>query len=163
MTRRRGALLFRCCLSAARTGWLLGGGLGPLDRSLGLGVDNVLEFELVLADGSVATVDACSEPELFWALRGGGGGNYGVVVSQTTRVHPVQPMVRAYLLWAGTPALAPLAALPNGVRIPVQRNGFDGGAPVYWTKTDVAGDSTSPTVDLSVFSDTSKTIPPIIT
>ena len=68
-------------------GWLQGGGLGPLDRALGLGIDNALSFEVVLASGELVTADACSQPDLFWALRGGGGGNWGVVVSATSKVH----------------------------------------------------------------------------
>jgi len=94
-------------------GWLQGGGLGPFDRSLGLGVDNVVEYELVLADGSLKKVNACSEPDLFWALRGGGGGNWGVVVAQTSKVHPNRPLVRANIVWMGAAAIQ--ASIPKGL------------------------------------------------
>ena len=85
-------------------GWLQGGGLGPLDRRLGLGVDNVLQFDIVTADGQLKVANECSEPDLYWALRGGGGGNLGVVVSQTSRVHPIQPVIRLNLNWRGSNA-----------------------------------------------------------
>jgi len=126
-------------------GWLQGGGLGPLDRDLGLGVDNVVQFEVVLADGSLATVDACSEPELFWALRGGGGGNWGVVVSQTSKLHPVRPFVRMEIGWLASEAVGYLyAGVPVGTTFPAYTNRFDNDATLYWTKNENAesyGDS----------------------
>ena len=68
-------------------GYVLGGGHGALSRSLGLASDNVLSIDIVVANGSLVTASACRSPELFWALRGGGGGTYGVVVSVTHRLH----------------------------------------------------------------------------
>ena len=56
-----------------------------------LGVDNVLEFKVVLADGTLITTNAYQHPDLFWALRGGGGGTYGVVLSATYQTHPKFP------------------------------------------------------------------------
>jgi FAD/FMN-containing dehydrogenase len=69
-------------------GLTLGGGLGWLLPSRGLAVDNLIEVELVTADGEVLKVDAESHPDLFWALRGG-GGNFGVAASLTYRLHPL--------------------------------------------------------------------------
>jgi FAD/FMN-containing dehydrogenase len=69
-------------------GYTLGGGLGWLIAKHGLASDNLLAVELVTADGDVLQVDAASHPDLFWALRGG-GGNFGVATSFTYRVHPV--------------------------------------------------------------------------
>ena len=69
-------------------GWLQGGGLSVLSRKYGLGVDNVRSYQVVLADGSLVTSDACSHPDLFWALRGGGGGNYGIVVGIQYQLYP---------------------------------------------------------------------------
>ena len=67
-------------------GLTLGGGHGPLSGRCGLALDNLLEAEMVLADGSRTTADAAENADLFWALRGG-GGNFGVVTSMRVRLH----------------------------------------------------------------------------
>ena len=69
-------------------GYTLGGGLGWLMSKYGLAADNLESVELVTASGDVLQVDDASHPDLFWALRGG-GGNFGVATSFTYRVHPV--------------------------------------------------------------------------
>ena len=73
-------------------GLTLGGGLGHLMRKLGLTVDNLLSVDLVTAEGVRMQVDEAREPELFWALRGG-GGNFGVATAFSYRLHPVGPLV----------------------------------------------------------------------
>jgi len=73
-------------------GYTLGGGLGWLMAKYGLAVDNLLGVELVTAEGDVLRVDGGSHPDLFWALRGG-GGNFGVATAFTYRLHPVQTIV----------------------------------------------------------------------
>ena len=92
--------------STGVAGLTLGGGEGWLSGRHGLSCDNLLEVELVTADGRVVTVDEHLEPELFWALRGG-GGNFGVVTSLTFRLHPIEPLVLGGLL------AYPLAAAPQ--------------------------------------------------
>ncbi|KAG8680725.1 hypothetical protein FRC09_018021, partial [Ceratobasidium sp. 395] len=72
----------------AAGGWLMGGGHSVLSNTYGLGVDRVLQFKIVTPDGQVRTANACKEPDLFWALRGGGGGTFGVVLEATSEVVP---------------------------------------------------------------------------
>jgi FAD/FMN-containing dehydrogenase len=73
-------------------GYTLGGGLGWLMAKYGLAADNLLEVELVTADGKLLRVDDESEPDLMWALRGG-GGNFGVAVSFLYRLHPLATVI----------------------------------------------------------------------
>ncbi|MBR0914500.1 FAD-binding oxidoreductase [Bradyrhizobium japonicum] len=85
-------------------GLTLGGGVGWLMRKHGLTVDNLLAINLVAADGGLLRVSEDEHPDLFWALRGG-GGNFGVVTSFEFRLHPVGPIVLAGpILWDATDA-----------------------------------------------------------
>ncbi len=96
------------CATVGLGGSTLGGGIGWLMGRFGATVDNLLACELVTADGEIITASAESHPELFWALRGG-GGNFGVVTEFTYQVHPLTSVLGGMLLF-------PLAAAPLALR-----------------------------------------------
>ena len=83
-------------------GITLGGGVGFLSRKYGLTIDNLLAAEVVTADGEIVRVDADTHPDLFWAIRGG-GGNFGVVTRFQFRLHQVDTVVGGMLMLPTTP------------------------------------------------------------
>ena len=79
-------------------GLTLGGGVGHLSRKYGLTIDNLLEADMVLADGTFVTVNANENSDLFWAIRGG-GGNFGIVTSFKFQAHDVKMVYGGPTLW----------------------------------------------------------------
>jgi ribonuclease T2 len=93
-------------------GWSLGGGHGPFANALGMGADNIVSAEIVTADGELVNASASENADLWWALRGGGGSAWGVLVSLTVRAHPLPSagIQVGYIAWAGNACAAGLAA-----------------------------------------------------
>jgi hypothetical protein len=132
--------------SVGMVGITLGGGYGPLTGRFGLASDNLLGAEVVLADGSRVDTDAEHEPDLFWALRGG-GGNFGVVTSARIRLHPVPTVVAGTILYPisqGPGVLADLDEIlrnsPDELTVDVGLLPSPDGAPVVYVAPTWAGD-----------------------
>lgn len=75
------------CLTVGVAGLVSSGGFGSWSKRYGTAAANLLEAEVVTADGRIRTVNACNDPDLFWALKGGGGGSFGVITRLTLRTH----------------------------------------------------------------------------
>src|SRR5207247_950139 len=105
-------------------GLTLGGGVGHMTRKLGLSIDNLIEADVVLADGSFVTANEDRHPDLLWALRGG-GGNFGVVTRFAFRLSPLLTVVAGPTLWPLERAAETLSwyreFIPNA---PEDLNGF---------------------------------------
>ncbi|KAJ7321708.1 hypothetical protein DFH08DRAFT_712871 [Mycena albidolilacea] len=80
-------------------GWLQGGGHSVLSNTLGLGVDRVLQFRVVTPDGELRVANACKNKDLFFALRGGGGGTFGVVLEATILASPPVTLQTVIVSW----------------------------------------------------------------
>jgi FAD/FMN-containing dehydrogenase len=87
------------CASLGIGGVALGGGIGVLARKFGLTCDQLVSADIVTADGKTVTASASNAPDLFWALRGGGGGNFGVVTSFEFNVQPVGDVAIYNVFW----------------------------------------------------------------
>jgi FAD/FMN-containing dehydrogenase len=99
-----------CGPTVGIAGLTLGGGLGILGRSYGLTCDRLLAAEMVLADGRVVECDESHDPDLFWALRGAGGGQFGVVTSLTFDPVPAPAATTFHLVWPHASAAAVVEA-----------------------------------------------------
>jgi len=87
------------CPTVGIAGLTLGGGVGVLGRALGLTCDNLQALQIVTADGQLRDCDSEHNPDLFWASRGGGGGNFGVATSLTFGVHRLSALTLFFLSW----------------------------------------------------------------
>ena len=97
------------CPTVGVTGLALGGGVGVLSRAWGLTCDDLVGAQIVTADGQVRECDVTREKDLFWALRGGGGGSFGVVTSLTLRTHLATDLALGFLTWPWARAAAVIA------------------------------------------------------
>lgn len=105
-------------------GLALGGGVGYLTRKFGLTIDNILEVDMVLADGSFVTANSRQNEDLFWAVRGG-GGNFGIVTSFLFRMHPVKTVLAGPTFWHIDKSAEVLRFFKDFiVKAPEELNGF---------------------------------------
>ncbi|MEU6015025.1 FAD-binding oxidoreductase [Streptomyces sp. NPDC047515] len=98
------------CPTVGISGLTLGGGHGVASRAYGLTCDSLTAATVVTADGKTLTVDAKHHPDLFWALRGAGNGNFGVVTELRFRTRPVPQTVTAYMSWPWSRARSVITA-----------------------------------------------------
>jgi len=124
------------CGDVGVAGLTLGGGYGPLNGQCGLAADNLLGAEVVLADGRCVTTGPDEEPELFWAIRGG-GGNFGVVTSMRIQLHATHQMLAGLIAYPWSEAetvlsrYAALAArMPDELGVSVTMTSGPDGQPV---------------------------------
>ncbi|HUY52816.1 MAG TPA: FAD-binding oxidoreductase [Streptosporangiaceae bacterium] len=87
------------CATVGVAGLTLGGGVGVLSRAYGLTSDNLQALQIVTADGRIRDCDATHNSDLYWACRGGGGGNFGIAASFTFRAHHLTRLVVFFLSW----------------------------------------------------------------
>jgi FAD/FMN-containing dehydrogenase len=87
------------CPTVGISGLTLGGGIGVVGRAYGLTCDNLTSLQIVTADGQIRTANAGTNSDLFWACRGGGGGNFGVVTSFAFTTHPAGDICLFFLSW----------------------------------------------------------------
>jgi FAD/FMN-containing dehydrogenase len=98
------------CATVCAGGYIQGGGIGPLARKFGVASDRLVSADVVLPSGRIVRCSADREPDLFWALRGGGGGNFGVVTRYEIKPVQVARMVSFSLIWPWAQAANVIAA-----------------------------------------------------
>jgi FAD/FMN-containing dehydrogenase len=143
------------CPTVGIAGLTLGGGMGLSGRAFGLTCDNVAAFDAVLADGRVVHCDATHDADLYWALRGGGGGNFAIVTGFTFHTHPVNQATLYKFTWPWSLAGKTLAAwmdwipgLPDEVYSACLLSGSGGGRPTVSVSGLVLGSSGPPSAAL---------------
>jgi FAD/FMN-containing dehydrogenase len=153
------------CTSVGIAGFVLGGGFGFETRQFGLTSDLMVETEIVTADGDVLTCNATENPDLFWACRGGGGGNFGINTSFTMQTIPIVPTTYGRLIWsledieaswAAVQEVAITAPSAMGMRNGIARSRMALGAPsmgqvsalfIYFGSEDEARDILAPAIN----------------
>ncbi|MCH2133128.1 MAG: FAD-binding oxidoreductase [Phycisphaerales bacterium] len=106
------------CPSVGISGYLLGGGVGLQSRTYGVGCDVVLEIGVVLASGEYVVASPTNHPDLYWAYRGGGGGNFGVVTHFKLKCHPVDRLSYGIVTWEWSAAAEAFDAWQNWLKGP---------------------------------------------
>ncbi|OQV22706.1 putative FAD-linked oxidoreductase [Hypsibius exemplaris] len=96
-------------------GFVMSGGHSPMGPTFGLAVDHVLQFQLVTADGKVHTINECQDPDLFWAMKGGGPGTFGVMTSVTYQLQPSPTFFTGMKIFAA-PALNGTLLTPQQIK-----------------------------------------------
>ncbi|EJD50432.1 FAD binding domain protein [Auricularia subglabra TFB-10046 SS5] len=135
-------------------GYIQGGGHGPLSSTYGLAADDALEFEVITTTGHIVTASPYQHPELFWALRGGGGGTYAIVWSVTARARPDIPTAGAVVtfsaggnisldaFWAGIAAYraqVPAIVGAGAMAASIYQNGVFALSPLLLPNSDADG------------------------
>ena len=98
------------CATVGIAGLALGGGVGFTSRAFGLTCDNVESLQIVTAAGQLLTCDTSHHSDLFWACRGGGGGNFGIVTSFTFKTHPISTVATYFVEWPWNQAVQAVQA-----------------------------------------------------
>jgi FAD/FMN-containing dehydrogenase len=135
------ALAAGSCPTVGVTGLALGGGVGALTRAYGLTCDAIQSVQIVTADGKTREVSATVDPDLFWALRGGGGGSFGAVTAFTVKVRPAPTVHTFYLQWPFARAGAVLAAWQKWIAT---------ADPKLWSTCKLLADPTSNSLQATV-------------
>ncbi|MGV9236379.1 FAD-binding oxidoreductase [Streptomyces nigra] len=131
------------CPTVGVSGLTLGGGHGVTSRAYGLTCDSLTRAVVVTADGKRLTADASTHQDLFWALRGAGNGNFGVVTELHFKTHPAPQSVTAYMSWPWSKAAAVIRAWQEwGPSQPDE----------IWSALHLGGAGATPTVSVSAFS-----------
>jgi FAD/FMN-containing dehydrogenase len=98
------------CATVGIAGLTLGGGVGFTSRAFGLACDNVESLQIVTPAGQLLTCDSSHHSDLFWACRGGGGGNFGIVTSFTFKTHPISTVSTYFVEWPWNQAVQAVRA-----------------------------------------------------